>query len=153
MAYVLQIGSKDIFNDLKNRFGIIQNKSLVIKLPKVPKEFLGDFIRGYFDGDGCVHFAKYWRKDRNQWKWQFTTSFTSGSKDFLIGLHSVLKNFVFGGRLGKKKRGYELVFSQHDSIALFRLMYHNISSNLFLDRKYNTFKKAFAILKINAGVV
>ena len=151
-SYVLQIGSKEVFKKL-GVFGVIPNKSLVIRFPKVPQEFLGDFVRGYFDGDGCVHFAKYWRKDRNKWKWQFTTSFISGSKKFLVDLHSLLKDINFKGHLGNKVRGYELVFSQNDSIALFKLMYNNVSSNLFLERKYNIFKKAFATLKINADVV
>ena len=151
-AYVLQIGSKEVFKKL-GAFGVIPNKSLVIRFPKVPPEFLGDFVRGYFDGDGCVHFAKYWRKDRGKWKWQFTSSFISGSKRFLGSLHSILKDFNFGGRLGKKTRGYELVFSQNDSIALFNLMYNNVSSGLYLSRKHDTFKKAFSTLKINAAVV
>ena len=153
-CYVLQIGSKDIFSNLKRKFGIIPNKSLVIKFPKVPKEFFGDFLRGYFDGDGCVSFGKYWRKDRNKWKWQLTTNFTSGSKNFLIDLHSVLKNLDFSGRLGNKIRGYDLVFSQNDSIALYNLMYNNsLLNRLFLERKYSIFRKAFAALKINADVV
>lgn len=152
-CYVLQIGSKDIFNNLKREFGIIQNKSLVIKFPKVPKEFFGDFLRGYFDGDGSVNLGKYWPKDRKSFKWEFSTRFTSGSKIFLLGLLGSLKNLVYGGYLNKKNRGYDLVFSRHDSVALFNLMYNNVSANLFLKRKYNIFKKAFVVLKINAGVV
>lgn len=151
--YVLQIGSKEIFKKLKT-FGIVPNKSLVTRFPNIPEKYTGHFLRGYFDGDGCVHFAKYWRKDRSQWKWHFTTSFISGSKKFLIDLFSALKNLNFSGRLGKKKRGYELVFFRNDSIALFKLMYNNsLSNRLFLERKYNTFRKALAVLKINADVV
>ena len=33
------------------------NKHATIKFPEVPKEFLFDFIRGFFDGDGSV-----WKK-------------------------------------------------------------------------------------------
>jgi intein/homing endonuclease len=41
--------------------GCIPNKSLIISFPTldiVPKELLRHFIRGYFDGDGCICFAK-----------------------------------------------------------------------------------------------
>ena len=147
-AYVLQIGSKVVFDNLE-KFGLVQNKSLTIKFPYVPDKFLGDFVRGYFDGDGGAHLGKYWHKDRKQWKWQFITHFTSGSEEFLFGLQSRLRSYLKGGKLSKKSRGgYALVFSVHDSVALFDLMYNNISSEIFLERKYDIFQKAFKILKV-----
>src|SRR5271157_1613733 len=33
--------------------GIVPAKSLVLKFPDVPNEYVSHFIRGYFDGDGC----------------------------------------------------------------------------------------------------
>ncbi len=78
------------------------------------------------------------------------TNFTSGSKSFLIGLWAVLKPYMKGGRMGEKTRGYELVFSQRDSLALFNLMYDNVPAEMFLERKYNTFQKAFKILGMRA---
>ncbi|MGD0977287.1 MAG: LAGLIDADG family homing endonuclease [Minisyncoccia bacterium] len=151
-SYVLQIGGKQLVNKLKE-FGIVQNKSLTIKFPDVPKKYIGAFVRGYFDGDGCAHFKQYFKKDRNKFNWVFTTDFTSGSKKFLIGLWKNVKTYTKGGYLNKKNGGYTLVFSRHDSVALFRLMYNNVSSKLFLERKYNTFLKAFRVLKYNiAGV-
>lgn len=148
-AYVLQIGSKKLFRDL-NKFGIIQNKSLVINFPDVPKKYLGHFVRGYFDGDGSVNLGKYWRKDRNKWKWEFTTRFTSGSKRFIESLQNRLKKYMLGGYMYKKRGGYELVFARHDSVALYNLMYDNVESNVFLERKYNKFIKAFKVLKLGA---
>ena len=39
------------------KHGCVENKSLILKAPTtVPKELLHHFIRGYFDGDGCVAF-------------------------------------------------------------------------------------------------
>ena len=41
--------------DLKNNFNITPNKSLTYTLPtKIPKEMFKHFVRGYFDGDGCI---------------------------------------------------------------------------------------------------
>lgn len=153
-GYVLQIGSKDIFKILKIKFGIFQNKSLVIKFPKVPEAFLGGFIRGYFDGDGGVSFKRYWRKNREKWGWVFSTRFTSGSEEFITGLKESLRRYIKGGSICEKKNesGYDLQFSTHDSVDLYKLMYNNVSSDLYLKRKYNIFKKAFKTLKINAGV-
>lgn len=41
--------------------GAIKNKSLTLTFPSddiVPKKFKRDFIRGYFDGDGCIWNGK-----------------------------------------------------------------------------------------------
>ena len=99
--------------------------------------------------DGCVHFKKYWRKDRAKLEWQFTARFTSGSKEFLVGLWEILE--VNGGHISEKKGGYELVFSRHDSLALFKCMYHNeASKSLCLERKRQIFLKAIEVLKLRA---
>lgn len=148
-SYILQIGGVEFVRDL-HKLGVIRNKSLKIAFPKVPPKFLGHFVRGYFDGDGCVHLGRYFRKDRNNWKWQFSVNFTSGSRKFLFGLWKSLKQYVHGGRIGRKTRGYELVFSQNDSIALFKLMYNNTQANLFLSRKLAIFKKAIEIMNLRA---
>jgi hypothetical protein len=92
--------------------------------------------------------GRYWRKDREKWKWQLTVGFTSGSRAFLEDLWLVLKPFVMGGHISPKKGGYDLVFAQHDSIALFRFMYDNSESEVFLKRKFDIFRKAFNILNM-----
>lgn len=77
--YRLQIGSKGIFNDL-SAHGFTQNKSKIMRLPALlPQKYLAHFIRGYFDGDGNVHFGIYMRKVRKTQTQSFTTRFTSGS--------------------------------------------------------------------------
>lgn len=144
--YRLQIGSKRIFNDLA-ALGFTQAKSLTLRLPPIPPLYLSDFIRGYFDGDGCVHFGKYWRKDRAEWKLQLSVHFTSGSIKFLEDLWNVLKPVAHGGHITKKAKGYELVFGQHDAVALFQFMYNN-NSELFLRRKYKNFRVAFKELSL-----
>jgi hypothetical protein len=55
----LSIASAQLFEDLK-RFNIIPNKTLVYSMPKwlISHELANHFIRGYFDGDGCIWFHK-----------------------------------------------------------------------------------------------
>ncbi len=146
ILYRLQIGSKNMYNDLI-ALGFTPRKSLTIKFPSIPKKYLADFVRGYFDGDGCVHFGKYWRKDRQEWKLQLSVHFISGNRDFLEKLWKGLRPLVAGGHISSKKGGYELVFGQHDSVALFHFMYDN-SSELFLKRKYEKFLFAFKELGV-----
>ena len=57
IIYKLRIGSHALYNDLFKR-GLYPNKSLTVTFPRVPKKYLGAFIRGYFDGDGCIFFEK-----------------------------------------------------------------------------------------------
>lgn len=56
-VYRIQIYSNKICEDLI-KLGIVPNKSLILKPPKIKKEFYKDFIRGYFDGDGSIYKTK-----------------------------------------------------------------------------------------------
>ena len=49
----LSVGSKQMFNDLL-KYGCTPKKSLTLKWPDIPDEYLWHFLRGYFDGDGCA---------------------------------------------------------------------------------------------------
>jgi hypothetical protein len=153
-AYRIQIGSTAWFEDLL-KLGFTQNKSNTPQFPQVPNEFFAHFVRGYFDGDGCAYFKEHWAKDHGKMKWSFQTHFTSGSYEFLKVLLQTLKEYgVKGGCIApKSKSGFELQFSRHDSLALYRLMYHTaVVTNLFLPRKRRTLERAILILKLEKKV-
>ncbi|MBU3922979.1 hypothetical protein KJ684_01945 [Patescibacteria group bacterium] len=143
-AHVLQIGSKKMFNDLI-KIGLMPNKTEKIKLPSIPKIYFSHFLRGYFDGDGCISYGLYDRKNRNSKNFIITTRFSSCNILFLKELWNVIKtnSRVSGGGINKKNRGYDLVFSKNDSFKIFNYMYNNIKKDYFLERKYNKFIKAF----------
>lgn len=145
LAYRLQLGSKEMFEDLLT-LGFVPNKSLTIKFPVIPETFQKDFIRGYFDGDGCIYFKKHKVRDRKKEKWIFSSRFTSGSKRFLSELHNKLRPTIKSGFIYDKIRGFELVLSHQDSVALYHLMYHNECRGLYLNRKYKMFRKALRTL-------
>jgi len=55
------IGDKKMISDLINK-GCTPRKTETITFPtenQVPKELLNHFIRGYFDGDGCITWANH----------------------------------------------------------------------------------------------
>jgi len=147
--YRLQIGSKEWFTDL-SRLGFTQAKSNTLQFPIIPKAYTGDFVRGYFDGDGCVYLGEHYSKWHKKRVWVFTTRFTSGSKQFLDDLQRELKAFgLVGGYVTHKNRGFELVFSRHDSVALYQLMYHTgLDSDLFLPRKRTKLERAIRVLRL-----
>lgn len=88
-SFRLQIGSKEMFKDLL-QLGMTPVKSKTLIFPRIPKKYMSNFIRGYFEGDGCVYFKQYFAKDRKTMRWCLQARFTSGSKGFLEALHVVL---------------------------------------------------------------
>jgi len=151
LRYCLQIGGKKIFKDLLH-LGLMPKKSKRIKLPKIPETYSKDFIRGYFDGDGCINFGFYQKNDRKNLSHILITRFTSGNKRFLEDLLKLLKKHavIQGGCIYRKQEGsYDLSFSVRDSFRLCEFMYKDVKENQFLKRKYNKFQEA---LKYYGGV-
>lgn len=146
-GYRLQIGSINLCNDIA-RFGFTPNKSKTVRLPSIPRAYVGEFTRGYFDGDGCVYFNILHTKDRKSTRPVFQVKFTSGSKNFLKDLLELLrKHGVNGGFIVTKRRGFELAFSHKDGLAIYRLMYNNTPTcDVHLKRKKKIFDRAFHIM-------
>ena len=119
-----------IYKDIVN-LGGSERKSLMIEFPEVPKEFLPDFIRGYFDGDGSV----YWVKNH-----RLGSSFASGSPAFIKKLWTILKSEanIEGGSYSPQNMA--LSFGKRDTLRLGDYMYRD-NPELFLLRKRNKFIK------------
>lgn len=137
IRYFFRVGNSYLYDTLL-AYGLHPHKSLTIQMPIVPKKFLGSFVRGYFDGDGCV-YIEY--KDMAFKRLRIV--FTCGSKIFLTQLEQSLRLAL---RLKKRvvyknKNGsiFQLSYSTHDSIALFDLMYGKSYDGLGLKRKYDKF--------------
>lgn len=141
--FSLQIGSKEMYKDLI-RMGFMSNKEFRLKLPNVPKKYIRHFVRGYFDGDGCISYGYYKRKNRNKKIFSLMVRFASGSKDFLKNLSRRISLAIDlkEGYLSKNGKSFHLIYSKKESIRLFLYMYSNISEGQYLERKYNKFQKA-----------
>tara|TARA_B100001778_G_C18448593_1_gene565658 strand:+ start:217 stop:846 length:630 start_codon:yes stop_codon:yes gene_type:complete len=144
-SYRLQIGSKDMFNDLQS-LGFSQTKTKIIRVPQVPYNYFWDFVRGYFDGDGCITSGTYKVKDRKNPRFTYKTSFTSGSLGFLEDLKKIFKergiaSFIYTKKQNKKEIGYDLVLSHRSSLALYGYMYNNRCHSIYLERKKKIFDR------------
>lgn len=118
-SYVrLRIHSRALIISL-NQLGVYANKSLTVKLGCIiPKEYVGDFVRGTFDGDGWVHCR------RNS----IETGFVSASKTFVLDLQKLSGDLGIirkREKLGKNKVSitYCLEMRKSDSMKLKELMY------------------------------
>lgn len=127
----LVINSTSMCRDLIN-LGCTPCKSLTLSFPDtsiLPLKFIPHFIRGYFDGDGCIMNLKNHR---------LNSTFTSGSKDFLDTLHKVLKEEagVLGGSYNPSN--LSLCFGKKDTLKIGEYIYKD-NPELFLLRKRNKF--------------
>lgn len=134
----LQIGSKIIFQDLVH-LGFVQNKTTVLALPPIPRDYFSHFVRGYFDGDGNVWSGIIHKLDRSRPSSALSMCFTSGSEGFLRSLKDELKTYAdtTGGSLCHS-RAFRLQYAREDSLKLYRFMYYD-SGGLYLSRKKKVF--------------
>lgn len=134
-VYRFQIGSKMMFEDLV-RLGFEERKSNRMIMPRIPSQYVPDFVRGYFDGDGNVWVGTL-NKNRQSPTLVIQAAFTSGSKVFLTGLLELLReNGIKGGSLytSKTRNFSRLHLSTLDALKLSEIMY-NGQPKLYLQRK------------------
>lgn len=86
--YKIDISSHKMFDDLY-RFGLTERKSLTLEMPNWLKEhpLVHHFIRGYFDGDGCITLSKSGNNLSKQLGFY-------GTENFLNSTHEIIKKNV-----------------------------------------------------------
>ena len=120
--------SKQLATDLISH-GVIPNKTLVMELPFIKEGLIHHFIRGYFDGDGCI--SKDSKKRRT-----FQVNFTSGSLKFLELLRKELyKNNVNSYFYQENNNTYRLYIKGLNNCNKF-LEYIYKDATIYLERKF-----------------
>lgn len=122
--------SQKTVDDLK-KLGCVERKSLILTFPtedQVPTEFVYDFIRGYFDGDGCI----------TQTNDQYHINIV-GTEQFI----KTLATYFSGGSVFPDKRKtnswYFNLNGNLQIIQFYHLLYDH--ADRFLLRKYNKFQE------------
>lgn len=135
--YRLLLFSSHMCQSLQSH-GMVPNKSLVLKFPTLDEKLIPHFIRGYFDGDGCVCQGK---RETN-----FLVTITSTS-DFCIKLKEIVEHAI-----GINCHIYDA--SNHNGITKVfttsgRLQVKSFldwiykDADMFLKRKYNRYIQYF----------
>ena len=145
---IIKVSSDKIYDSIIG-LGGTKRKSLDMKFPSVPRKYLSDFIRGYFDGDGCIYFDK-----SNQ---RYMSSFCCGSYVFICELKSLLEKEIPEFRcsisivkpcksimknrcvITSKNNAYRLGVGTNSTKRLGLYLYRNEGLKLF--RKYDLFQK------------
>ena len=129
----LSVKNKKIKNDLIN-LGCVPQKSLILAYPsyeQVPKPLMRHFIRGYFDGDGCLCVT-----DKTK------SIDILGTYDFLYQpcVESDLDTSKIYVSKSKSNKVYRIVLgSKIDLYTFSNYVYEE--ANVYLDRKYDKYKK------------
>jgi hypothetical protein len=129
--------SSQLMDDLARNFGIVPRKSLVIRPPELPHTLRRHFIRGYFDGDGCVSWHKGHRSIR--------LCFASGSELFLEWIRNTIREetvVVSTMTIAQRKESRTRVFELYgeDAVKVLEWMYGNNGRILCLGRKRRKFE-------------
>lgn len=129
IGYRFFISNKKIKNDLI-KLGCGPSKTFILKYPnknQVPIELQHHFIRGYFDGDGCITGHR--------------TSKISleilGTEDFLNGYirwTNISRNKLYSFNHSNIKR---IIYSGKNAIKILDRIYDN--AHIFLDRKFEKY--------------
>ena len=131
--YKIEFRDNEIVSDLK-KIGLHRQKTLTITYPDMPEEYHKDFIRGEFDGDGCIHFAL--KKDRIN---SYVTNFQIvGTFDLLNGISQHIGVNV--RIVPYKKVAKLLVDKKEDLKKIYDFLYVN-EKCLCLERKHKHFKE------------
>jgi len=139
--YYFSIGNNLLAKDLLE-LGLIPNKSLSMKFPEIPEDYLRHFVRGIFEGDGSV----YLESGRS-----IRIKLLSGSKQFIEELNQKLIALGFSKRpiYGGTPSTPNAYFIRYNSITevrkFFSLIYSGVSESNFLSRKKRVFLDFFKL--------
>lgn len=131
--YVLCINDEYMSKQLE-RLGMVNAKSLKLLWPTfLPKDLISHFVRGYFDGDGCV----WYDKKRNKCETQIC-----GTRNFCENLSIILSNMSCKNSIKHPKQCNENTVvlqtkGNKSSYQILSWMYQD--SDLKLDRKYQKY--------------
>lgn len=132
--------SKKMIQDL-SKYGIIQNKTYLLTFPSnksVSDNFINHYIRGYFDGDGCI-MIKRAKNGKPNPKIVFVGASLCFLEDLLIKLNIKSKLFQ-----RKNTNYYSIYISRYDDVInIMKFIYKE--ATLFLERKKEKFDE---ILKL-----
>lgn len=143
-VFDIKISSSKMKSDLL-KLGISPNKTMSVGYPLIPENLQNHFMRGVFDGDGCIsiHHDKRDNSNRGQ------VNICSGSFDFIkeyvdnmVKYCGVKKNNI------RQPKGTYYVIDWGgllDVESFYEFLYKD--ANIFLKRKKETYDKVMSINK------
>lgn len=129
------LGCANMVEDLA-KYGIVQNKTFSVTIPKMPQRYYSHLLRGMFDGDGGLSiFTRYNHS-------VFELSFT-GNKYCVEAFNDLIHQNLNMDKRTVTRNGsiFRLRWTRrNDIIKILDWLYSDCGEH-FLDRKYDKFKK------------
>jgi len=125
-SYRIWISNTAMAHDIL-ALGGTERKSLTNTFPEVPSEFVYDFIRGYWDGDGYISIL-----DKND----YPEIGCVGTYQFLDSIKNYL-NWTKVTKNSQKTNLYSLHYYGEKAQQVMSLLYNNAS--IAMDRKYDLY--------------
>ena len=140
----VNIYNTKIVKDLYN-IGCVNNKTQKIRLPKLDSNVLSHFIRGYFDGDGCISKIK-------QGYNCYTITIVS-NKCFIYDLKNFLEHLFNINLTFKDYKNYSIlsIYNRKDREIFYHYIYDN--ATIFLNRKKEIFDDMMDIKDIDRKTI
>lgn len=133
----VSISSSQIINDLKNNFDIETKKSLTCFISgKIPSDMIKHYIRGYFDGDGCITNTNK-EKGYTQMSFLGTLKTIEFIREYFYNNGIKLRSKDMPDIL-KNKNIFIICYSGISAYKCLKMLYDN--SIMFLNRKHELYK-------------
>jgi len=140
-VHVVHLTSLIMFNALI-KHGCIPRKSLVLTFPELKKSLVHHFIRGYFDGDGCVY--TYNPKNYNKTNTIYNSIGVNicGTQEFL---ECISRNFSTNQPKKDKRKENNIWYLSFSGSKKTKFFYEYLykDATIWLTRKKDKFDKYF----------
>lgn len=139
----IQLNNTEICNDLCN-LGCVPRKTYILRLPNehiVPKIYMRDFLRGFFDGDGCICTSVMGNKPHIVTNITGTSDMLQDISDFLLN-NKIIRTKPFISKDKRRENTYRFYIYGTDTNKEF-LDYLYKDSKIYLDRKYQHYKEFY----------
>lgn len=135
-AFRLTVGNTLIGRDLI-AFGCIPAKSLVKQFPIIPDALLSHFVRGLWDGNGCIRGFN--RQQVNSNPRVVTAVYSSGSAAFAISLRDMIfQHTGVNANVGEYERHqYKIPYWQDKARKVLSWIYQDSTPQTRLERKFS----------------
>lgn len=140
----IRICSKTIKEDLA-QYGIVPKKTFTLEPPFfLDKQYYISYIRGYFDGDGCI----YTNFEKHNYNWYICGArkkVIDWIKDYLLNEFGIISYLHSSNKiLSQGDLFYSIQIYKKETISrLFKILY--VPNSLCLNRKYQIMKNFYDI--------
>jgi len=142
----IRVSSPKIIDDL-HKYSIIPRKTNIVQFPNISKNLENHFMRGVFDGDGCISIREDNRENVNGIRGQ--VNLCSGSKEFIYKFVDKLVEYanVKRNKIRFLNENYYIIDwgGMTDVENIYNFLYKD--ATIFLERKKKTFDKVYNITK------